>query len=268
MTLSKIEYESHAPDTVGEQVRVNHVSSYCSGTSNSMTVKRTAEGIFAYCYRCGNTGATKEKTRSIARPKARVKNVTLPHDISDEPMFWPARVKVWLMEQHIDLTSASGYGIMYSDSLRRVIIPVYQPTGGLVGYQARHIFPEDTGPKYYTVTSDPERMFHYAPYNRYSTVFVVEDFISMLRIRSLGFGGTAILGTTASNVWLHAITNLPVDYNIVILLDWDNPTVIRKTIALQRKLLLHFNKVHVVTEEIDVKGMDDLELNMSLYRYI
>jgi len=274
MFLRPEEYMTHAPDEVGQRVRVNHESADCTGGSKAMTVERKEDGVYAKCFRCGAYGRSVEGKLRHFFPKAAgsgtgastISHVSMPRDSSNVIGSWPNRASVWIRRARITDSEVIKHGISYSESLGRVVIPI--TTGGeFIGYLARKIFEEDEGPKYYIRTKDPSKMMFCVDNSTGHSEWVVlcEDVLSAIRI-GRHLPSCAILGTEVSDYAISQLTRGR-KYGIVFL-DYDNSIVIRKSRKLKNKLELLLDRVHLVNMSIDPKNMSDKELLDILRMYI
>ena len=273
MYLRTEDYMPYAPDEIGGKVRVNHTSADCSGDSSSMTVERKRDGVYAKCFRCGCFGVNREgrvrgffdKEKSRDAIDVKHGDITMPYDSQGDIKEWPSQARVWIRRARVTDEEVKRYGISYSRRLGRVVLPVYD-SGNMVGYQARKIHEEDDGPKYYTRTSEPERMvFTVANDNHTDTVVLCEDVLSAIRVGRFMPAG-AILGTSTSDYSLKLLTQGK--KHVIIYLDYDNRVVINTSIKLKHKLELLLKDVKLIRTDRDPKGLSDIELQDVLDKYI
>ena len=273
MYLRTEEYMPHAPDEIGQKVRVNHDSADCSGDSNAMVVERKRDGVYAKCFRCGCFGINREgrvrgffdKEKSRDAIDVKHGDITMPYDSQGDVREWPSAARVWVRQARVTDEEVKRYGISYSDRLGRVVLPVWRD-GVLVGYQARKIHEGDEGPKYYTRTSEPERMVFTVDNDSHrESVVLCEDVLSTIRVGRFMSAG-AILGTSTSNYSLDLLTRGK--KHAIIYLDYDNRVVINTSIKLKNKLELLLSNVDLIRTDRDPKGLSDIELQDVLYKYI
>jgi len=273
MYLRTEEYMPYAPDEIGQRVRVNHNSSDCAGDSSSMVVERKRDGVYAKCFRCGCFGSNREgRVRGFfdakkAESDVDVKHgaITMPYDSQGDTREWPSKARVWIRRARVTDDEVKRYGISYSARLGRIVLPVYDD-GNMVGYQARKIHESDVGPKYYTRTSEPERMvFTVDNSNHPDTIVLCEDVLSAIRVGRFVSAG-AILGTSTSNYSLSLLTQDK--KHAIIYLDYDNRVVINTSIKLKNKLELLLSKVDLIRTTKDPKTLSDTELESVLNKYI
>lgn len=246
-------------------IRVNHSSSYCSGSSASMQITVLDDGtVLAYCHRCGQKGRYSDHSYKGAKERLSKElasvGVYLPIDSTTEVAQWPSQAAVWLYKAGLsDQQILNQLRPVYSPSIRRVIIPYYKGEE-LIGYQARKIFTEDDGPKYYKKCNKVDTL--YASYNYYNTdvVVVTEDILSAIRVSKFT-NSYSILGTSLQEVQKKELIK---NYNkFIVWLDNDNPTVIRKVNVLRNTLQL-FGWVTVIRDEVEPKHMSNEELHKFL----
>lgn len=273
MYLRTEEYMPYAPDDVGDRVRVNHDSDDCSGDSNSMTIERKHDGVYAKCFRCGKYGVSREaKPRHFFATKEaeRIDHdssgaIRLPYDSERVVREWPSKARVWVARARITDEEVERYGLAYSARLGRVVLPIYSD-GDMVGYQARKIYDDDPGPKYYTRTKHPDRMVFISSNPSHSdTIVLCEDVLSAIRVGRFVSSG-AILGTSTSDYALGVLTEGR-KYGIIYL-DYDNRIVINNTIKLKNKLELLLDRVSLISNSIDPKQLSDKDLESLLSEYL
>lgn len=269
--LRKKEFIEAAADLdIGEQIHINHADCPAGmDTKRRLYIKRTEEdGIVAYCQHCGQSGYHRENERRY-RSVEKIfggstlsvsRNIKLPHDSSGTVGEWPARAKVWLYRYGITDEEIARYGIVYSDTVGRVLLPVYN-NGSMVGYQARRVL-EDESEKYLTKTSDPSRMVWYTNNTTHSNdVVFCEDILSAIRV-GRRVSSCALLGINIKDEVLHSI--IKNHDSFTIFLDDDNRQVILGQIALKNKLEL-FGSVRLIKGVgKDPKECSDTELEEIL----
>lgn len=259
------EFMPYAPDEIGQRVRANHNSEDCSGDSNSMTVERKDDGVYAKCFRCGKFGRHIEakprhffaKEKGVGSRGSSMGIPQMPDDSEGDVRAWPSKARLWIRQARVTDKEVKEYGINYSPRLGRVILPVYRD-GKLVGYQARKIFESDEGPKYYTRTATPDRMvFLVDSSSNPDSIVLCEDVLSAIRVGRIMPAG-AILGTEASDYAISLLTEGR--KHGIIYLDYDNKIVISKSIKLKNKLELLLDDVLLINNSIDPKSLTDKEL--------
>lgn len=258
--LKKDEFVPYAPDD--GKVRHNHTAHDCSGGSDSMVIERKPDGIYAKCFRCGAYGIHRERAaRPFSGPSPVPKGkVLLPSDLVLDTASWPSAARLWYLRAGIKKVEVESAGIGYSPWLNRIIIPCYDETG-LVGYQARRVYDEDGGPKYYTKTDRTEHMLFTSGSS--DTVVLCEDALSAIKCgrhcRSI-----ACLGTELSDYILYTI----LDSNpkrVIVFMDYDNSIVIKKSVDILRRLSTLFDDVTFISAGTDPKNISDEQLRELIY---
>lgn len=178
----------------------------CCGDDRSLVVTHSEKGYSWNCFRgsCDNQGFRPHGTRTIQEMLAineaadryeKTSEVTLPDDftynIPDEGLIWLLKAGVnWVLRQT--------YGIGWSPSMARVVMPV-QRGGWLVGVQSRAVLP-DQKPKYLNKTGADNVLYwsdHSTLYNDRPVPYVVctEDILSCIKVGQVATA-CATLGTS------------------------------------------------------------------------
>lgn len=181
----------------------SNVRTRCSegcGTDNSQIVSHDLRGYGVHCFRCGfhdyepyglRSISTLERHR-IEREYLVQREVALPEDYTLDVPSW---VAVWYFQYGISAELARAYGIGYSPSLHRIVLPVYSDTGKLVAVQMRaansNVQPKYLNPEGPSVRGAVFRAT--APIFSGVTV-VVEDILSAIKIGRVAHA-CSILGT-------------------------------------------------------------------------
>lgn len=238
-----------------------------------MMVSHGQKGFSAYCFKCGETHFEPHKDRNLAQlQEARAarelqatgSEIRLPRDFT---LDIPADATPWLTLGGVGPDLARGYGIGYSPSLDRVVIPVYWD-GKLTTVQCRAIRPWQK-PKYINpkgvartavLKSRAEFMLPSAD-PRPDTCVVVEDGLSAIRVGRLQ-PAYAALGTSLS---ADAILDIITKYKTVILwLDGDAAGQEAKK-AIRLQLIRYGLTVETVVTDKDPKRLTNEEIRTKLY---
>ena len=172
--------------------------------------------------------------------------------------------RLWVAQARISPLETKAYGIMYSPSLGRVVLPITYK-GEYMGYLSRRIFDDGT-PKYVMRSKQPTKMLFRVANEAHSGVVVLcEDVLSAIRLGKY-VTTFAILGTSVSDFALRELTQGR--DHAVIFLDYDNRIVIKKSRVLRNRLELLIDKVSLVDKPIDPKNLSDKELSDILISYI
>lgn len=276
--LSRDEFVPFAPERKGT-VRRNHIAQSCSGESDSLRITRNEDGtISAKCFRCGATGfyspersyrpAESRHPRDAIAIGGGGMGISLPQDSTSTFSEFPRQVRDWLVVRGgIRPDVSEAHGILWSDEAERLYIPVVQETSAdgpiAVGYVVRRFQPK----RYRTLTKDRERFWGLLRASeRHSEVgvspaaqnllIIVEDMISGLRCREIS--DTMVLCGTELKSDAFA-TILKEGYKeAVIFLDSDNPTVVKATRTIQRKLF--WMKTRIIETGRDPKSYNREQL--------
>jgi hypothetical protein len=192
----------------GRRIRIE-----CCSNDKSLMVSNEAKGYRAYCFRCGPRGFVAHGDFSIDQLRRRreemawldQRTVALPKDFTTEI---PAHEATWLYRAGVNADTARHYRFGYSDSLRRVVLPVYQDDV-LVGFTARSTI--GAKPKYIERTLRPsETIFVADPDLRLTgdeeatgtlagqCVVFTEDILSAVRVGRCVWRCVSLMGTSAS----------------------------------------------------------------------
>lgn len=259
------EYVPYAPYETGV-VRINHDSPTCKGDSKSMRIERKEDGtITAICFRCGNYGVH-SSTKTVRDIKAVCSSVgegerrdvgevgTVITHLYD----WPIKPLHWIRQYGITDKEISAYQIAYSETQRRVILPIWWQ-GEKVGYQLRRIYDDDKGPKYITrTTGGPGFMsFGCIPTDK---IVIVEDIISAIKV-GRHEQALALMSTSITQRMKLVLSKYGMFY---IWLDMDNEQVISNAIKLLKTLGI-FGTTKLLYTPNDPKEYDDTTIKGFLY---
>lgn len=276
--LSYEEYVDLAPEEPG-QVNVDHDS--CSaGTDRKkrLYIRRLDDGhsILAYCHNCGLSGyynaATKKsrhyKDRNAGdsgqptkHSKVGKSSPRLPSDLDTEPRNWPARARAWCYKYGLTDEDIKRGKFGYSNTTRRVHIPVYGPDGPLV-VQSRRIHEDDKYPKYLTFGDSSSVVTIIKSTNPASdrTLVIVEDMISGLKVSKV-HDVLVLLGSELSDRQALVCSTYK---KVFIFLDNDNPIINKKALTMQQKLGMIVDIVVVTHTNKDPKEYTIKELEEIL----
>ena len=174
--------------------RFEHACPTGAGRDRPLVVTRIATGWKWFCHRCGEKGikwakglSPKEwlkfnKAREV-KENTTVSKVTLPHGWTRHI---PALGLAWLYKYGIRDEDIEYYGIGYSTTLNRVVLPVYDDDGVLLYYQARNLGEiTEKSPKYMNVKARGRQDIYFKvapPERKTDKVVVVEDILSGIRV--------------------------------------------------------------------------------------
>jgi len=252
-----------------QQIHINHDGCPAgTDTKKRLYIKRTGDkngkpNYIAYCQHCSSGGRyyspslgyKKSGSSSVAMPTTYGNRVVLPPDIDRHIKGWPSGARIWLYRYDIRDSDISQFGIGWSESRGRIILPVYNKAGKLALFQTRRIRKYDSKPKYLTYRN--ESALFITRYN-VDTCVITEDYLSAIRCgRIKGMAGCAVLGASLSEK--HVLTLLNNFDKFIIFLDDDNSQVKRNQLKIKHKLEL-FADVKLLAG-VNHPGCDPKELN-------
>lgn len=256
MKLSKKELSNHARDlSDGESKYFHHEECPAShghrDHKKRLWVKRDGQYITGKCHHCGMSGSYRERNFRKAKASNSTKisssndrrtnrDYKIPRDGIRETGHWPREGRIWLYQYGITEQEIQDYGILYSDSCHRLILPVFL-SDTLLGYQTRKIFQWDEGPKYLTYRNTNNFWFKSNSLGS-GTVVVCEDIISAIKCGRY-LDSVALLGSTASD---ELVLHLSIYKKVLIFMDDDNADIKSKQLKLKKKLEL-YTEVDIIT---------------------
>jgi len=237
----------------------------CGTSDKSLIVNHGSKAYNAYCFRCGDNPFEIKGEMSLAE-LAHIKELnenvlkqrlplSLPTDYSTDI---PITGRLWLYSAGITESTWRENRIGYSETLERVILPVYDSRGKLIWYQCRAILKGQT-PKYVQPASNRETvLFESRHRNTDKECIIVEDILSAIRIgkhcKCISLLGTKI--TTAQTNYLSRYDN------ITTWLDSDKAGV-TGAYNVRKALQLLTTVKNIVTEK-DPKCYSDKEIKEIL----
>jgi hypothetical protein len=229
---------------VGHKTRVDCPECGEGTQTKAMMVSHSLKAYSGYCFACGaNPFETKGKQtlEQLAEIK-RLNNellateegpLRLPKDATNNI---PLEGRLWLYSNGITDRLRKQYNIMYSERLRRVILPVYDSKGTLIWFQCRALL-EGQKPKYLQPSRDKASVVFESTSEttKRSTgsVVLVEDIMSAIRVGEV-IKTFSLLGTRAS---IYQINSLSAYDTVSVWYDSDKAgkrgaATIRKTIGM------------------------------------
>lgn len=246
------------------RVRINHDGCPAGiDRKKRLEIKRCNDGsILGYCHHCGSAGYVRNGISRIrpvvpkASPPVDSGTSSLPADLEVDPVRWPPEAKAWFVKYGILPEVASSFGIGYSPRLRRVVLPCYD-SGVCTGYQARKIFNDDSGPKYYTKrlttptagnNSARTRLLFDGTRGASSTcggtsehtLVITEDALSAIKCGNWARSIALLNSSIDSSTILEYVNRVGRIDRIIIFLDNDNAYVKKNQLMIKRSLSLVF----------------------------
>ena len=261
------------PLATDQQINIDHV--LCPAgldTKKRLYIRRKSDCILAYCHNCGGHGfvslgnKVKRLEELLKDNEELVKNGTpeieLPLDTTCDWDKWPVAAKAWLMRYYVTQSIARRWGIGYSESMHRVILPVFNEDGQLIFWQGRALYPSQS-PKYISVKAVDKPLFkaHGPRHPHHNSVVIVEDMLSAIRI-SEHTDAIALLGTSADT---SVLRNALAGYKDILI--WLDPDMPGRTKAQDLKRIIHLcTEARVLVEDYTAQPK---ELNSEqLFRII
>jgi len=180
----------------------------------------------AYCHRCGpqkpiwkafpTLAERAEKAAQARSADEAVEADTRPpqpavFDLAE----WPSEARLWLYKAGFSNDEIKTIGFYYHPITRRVVVPVVC-NGQLVYWQARQIF-GSRGAKYLSMPGGRQNAIPI--FGQGSSIILVEDLLSALKIATAGFRSLCLMGTNLlPKIWEHLIN----ETDIIVWLDPDD----------------------------------------------
>ena len=237
----------------------------CGTTDKSLIVNHSHKAYNAYCFRCGSQPFEMKGEMSLEELKQMKElnhaahtsklKLALPEDFSHDI---PLEGRLWLYSGGITESTWKEFGIGYSESLRRVILPVYNDKKALVWYQCRAVF-KGQSPKYIQ-PSDGRDTVIFKCGNSISNkqCVIVEDILSAIRVGKHTVAAS-ILGTKITTSQAQALSQFD---TVVTWLDSDKAGV-KGAQAIRKTLQLVTRVTNVVTKK-DPKCLSDEQIRQEL----
>lgn len=183
----------------------------CCSADRSATISNTPHGVRKFCFRCKEPLFVPHPPRSIHEILAarRVTDAlaartvpTLPPDAVPLPDGPPAGWQ-WVLRGGLSPEDAADrYGMRWHEPTRRVLLPIYGPTGAMTALLGRAVHGER--PKYLMLGGDKNAIYR-TPKTDSKAVVVVEDILSAIAVSRTGINAVAVLGTALTATHAHEI---------------------------------------------------------------
>lgn len=243
--------------------------------TNAAILNHTVRGYSLFCHACGynpfqdkgvQTLQELQRLKELNEQAERYtdKHVRVPSDFTKDI---PLAGRLWLYSAGISPTIWNEYSIGYSESLQRVILPVYGSNGELIWYQGRAVH-EGQRPKYLnpTVPKDGRMFIHRSDVSisDTTTVIVCEDILSAIRVgkasSSLETDGNKYLGVSllGTKLTTESINELGNAKRVISWFDADNAGT--KARADLYKAVGIFTTVNSIRSERDPKRYSDQDI--------
>jgi hypothetical protein len=219
--------------TLGQSVRITHVG--CSdGKDPALSITRSVCGWLYHCYRCGeasgfisserctpedvlkqvnllNDEPAYEVVESVQFPSDALSIVNVTANKIELSPTVPSGVFTWLWRYHVSTVMMAKYDLKWSPSYQRLIFPLYDTillSGGevgikLLGWLGRDVVPrtkaerrEKKIPKWLTKRNKSSKHFYYHIVSESTSIVIVEDVVSAIRVHEATGFNTLALNTT------------------------------------------------------------------------
>ena len=113
----------------------------CCGRNRDAVISSELRGYSFHCFKCGGTAFHRIDTRTLQELKISKLNeapdpTVLPYDLVQDI---PLQHVVWLYKAGITRDECIQAGIGWSDSMQRIVIPIYSDDGELLYFQCRAV---------------------------------------------------------------------------------------------------------------------------------
>lgn len=255
--------ETQYVELLGSQefIRINHTTSYCSGSSKSLVIKRKEDGTISInCFRCGGWAVYNGSVRKVSRVKTDTglthRNISLPFDISHNFKDWSPKAYSWISRYGITEAEVKYHRIGYSEGLRRIVFPVFDHDG-LAMMQTRKIYEEDPKPKYLTYR---KRECTKIIRRESDILCLTEDYLSAIKCGRL-IDSMPVFTTKLTTFQLSRIVGLYKKF--IIWFDDDNPIVKKNQIEVLNRLK-QFGECRLITGLRQPKETSDEHIKSTL----
>ena len=236
------------------------------GSGKKLSVNHDAKHYWCNCYRCGFSDRvwkgkqTLEQLRHMRELNEQARTMQLPLELPDDfTLDIPRAGRIWLFKAGLTEETYRRHGIGYSESLQRVVLPIYDHTGNLIWYQCRAIhFGQE--PKYIQPARDRSEVMLEVGCSESSLqrVVVVEDILSAYRVGK-HTPTVSLLGTKISTAQAARLSRYA---NVTTWLDPD--TAGRKGAYSIRRTMGLVAEVSNITTDKDPKELTDSEIKQCL----
>ena len=247
-----IQVTDYAIPEIGERTYEHHIG--CPESQGEqdhkprLWIQNDGNWVAYYCHHCG------EKVNKPYRPSLFDvpirKHVIMETDMDAQlgtltPKI-PGPELNWLFKHHLSKEDLDNYVVMYSTKLKRIVFPI---AGGFV---ARSVTDK---PKWLSIGKGEQRIIYGAPTNKTSIV-LVEDIVSAIRVASAGYNVMALFGTSLHEQGKHLIVG---DDEITGVMVWLDADATGKATKIYKDLSLYKDTQVIYTEQ-DPKEYTGIEI--------
>lgn len=231
-------------------------------------MSHSPKGYSCYCFRCHTKGFVPHKGLSISELRdmraamqeyREDSSLELPKDFT---LAIPDKALVWLLKSGITAELRSQYGIGYSETMHRVVVPVYD-NGDLVATVSRAIdFPKQQ-PKYLEKSKKGVMFTSNSidkPLLGDDTVVLTEDVLSAMRVGTVN-RAVASLGTSMSDA---EVSKLLSKYNRVLVWYDNDEAGIKGAKKISKQIRLQGGLVYIIKADEDPKYYNSRQIQEVL----
>ena len=220
--------------TIAKTLRLNEnrkIQCCGTGSDRSMRVYNKPSGYSCWCFRCGKQEWRSHGLQSLqllqyqrsSKDWLEARAFELPSDLVSVPV----SNRLWLLKAGVGDYLTEHYGIKFSPSMHRIVIPVYHPVSGVLDLlQSRAVY-SGQKPKYLNKYRDASLMRStifwskadtlLCPSTCTRTLVITEDILSAIRVGRI-VASCSLLGTALTD---ECITQIVSQYDRIIL--WLDP---------------------------------------------
>lgn len=287
--LHSDEFVAHAPDAIGAQRAINHTDCPAGiDRKQRLYIKRTLNGVVAYCHHCGKKGAAfKHSGEAVwhALEHAPVSREAVREGIEllkyEDALRWveyyehdcrPAPTPSSMMVAWADRKGFQA-GALFSEARAKygapdgeapgLIFPIRASDGRVVGVQVRRDFGirnRMKGPKYETKLLEKTAPYTYGNTVEQREVVLVEDYLSAQRLAP-HIAAVPLYGSSMPDGFLAHLLNF---YALVVWLDNDKPEVMEAATNIAVRAEPLFDQVTVIGDCKEPTKYTDAELRAIL----
>jgi hypothetical protein len=239
------------PTRIGETVSYKHHKCPASGGKEDskerlyITLKDRRIAVW-YCQHCTSKGKLRiGYSDSKVDPVVR-KSKDLP---SDYTYSLPQHARLWLEKYHIDTGVAQAYRIGYSDYKQAPVGHILRLTG------------EAASTRYLSMLGDRKCLYGFKKGS--SKCFIVEDWISCIRIAELGYSCICLLGTSLGKAQLLELVSTHYE-EYVIWLDNDSKLVRQLARKIYNDLVVFGKEAVLKTASEEPKHFTNVSLSSMI----
>ncbi len=252
----------------GQKTRTDCPNCGAGTNTNAAIVNHNIKYYSLYCNACGHNPVEQKGIQTLEE-LARIEElnteaskssflqdgkIILPKDITDDI---PIEGRLWLYQGGISPTTWKKYGIKYSPSLQRVILPV-ESNNEVVWFQGRAIH-KGQKPKYLQPSHDKGDTLFAVQDRQSETAVITEDILSAIRVGKC-VDAFSILGTKISTGQAFKLSKYKKVYTWL-----DNDKAGKEGAYNIRRALHLLTDVGNITSDVDPKNLSNKEIEEILH---